>query len=78
MESRSLLLLVPHLLVIGSVGTAFVTGHVLDRSLPLLLYCVAAAVVAMSFALIMTDWLRFPAPFDRMLLLSHRYSEPVK
>ncbi len=72
-ESRSRLLLVPHLLVILSVCAALVAGHVLGRSLPSLLYWVAAAMGMVSLALIMTDWLRFPAPFDKMLLRSRQY-----
>jgi len=75
-ESRAPLLLVPHLLVVTSVCAAFAAGHWVGRTLPSLLYWVAAVVVTVSLALIVTAWLHFPAPFDKMLL-SRRYSGPA-
>ncbi len=71
--SRPYLLLVPHLLVIVSVCAAFGAAQLLGRSVPSLLYWVAAAVVTASLSLVMTAQLRFPSPYDRTLLRSYRY-----
>jgi cellulose synthase/poly-beta-1,6-N-acetylglucosamine synthase-like glycosyltransferase len=69
-ESRSYMLLILHTVVIVLVCVACGTSLLLGRSVPALLYWVAAAVVTASLALILTNQLRFPAPYDKKLLLS--------
>jgi cellulose synthase (UDP-forming) len=76
-ESRSRLLLVPHALVVATLCAACATGLLLGRDVPSLLYWVAAAVAATSLSLILTDRLRFPAPYDERLLSSHRYGAVI-
>jgi cellulose synthase (UDP-forming) len=71
-ESRSYMLLIPHTLVIVLVCAACGAGLLLGRSVPALLYWVTGAVVTASFSLILTDQLRFPAPYDKRLLPSHQ------
>jgi cellulose synthase (UDP-forming) len=67
-ESRSYMLLIPHTLVIVLMCVACGTGLLLGHNVPTLLYWVAAAVVTVSFSLILTDQLQFPAPYDKRLL----------
>jgi len=67
-ESRTPMLIIPHTLIIASVCLACAAGLLLGRSVPSLLYWVAGAVVTASFSLILTSWLRFPAPYDKSLL----------
>jgi hypothetical protein len=73
-ESCPYMLLIPHTLVIVLMCVAHGAGLLLGRSVPALLYWVAAAVVTASLALILTDQLRFPfpAPYDKRLLPSHQ------
>ncbi|MGH9842562.1 MAG: glycosyltransferase family 2 protein [Blastocatellia bacterium] len=71
-ESRSRMLVIPHVLVIVTVCAACVTGVLLNHRVPSLLCWVAAAVVTASFALILTSRLHFPAPYDGSLLSSQR------
>jgi cellulose synthase (UDP-forming) len=76
-ESRSYLLLIPHTLVITSVCAAWWIGQLMGRSVPSLLYWVVAAVVTASLSLILTDQLRFPAPYDKKLLPPRRYGAAI-
>jgi len=69
-EPRSYLLLIPHTLVIAWVCAACGMGLLLGRSVPSLLYWVAAAVATASLSLILTNRLRFPAPYDKSLVSS--------
>jgi cellulose synthase (UDP-forming) len=71
-EARSYKLLIPHTLVIVLVSAAGGAGLLLGHNVPALLYCVAAVVVTVSLSLILTDQLRFPAPYDKRLLPSHQ------
>jgi hypothetical protein len=63
-ELRSYMLLIPHTLVIVLVCVACGAGLLLGSSVPALLYWVASAVVTASLSLILTNQLRFPAPYD--------------
>lgn len=72
-ESRSYILLIPHLLVIVVLCAACATGLLLGREIPTLLYWLATALVTASLGLILTGWLRFPAPYDSSLLPSQPY-----
>jgi cellulose synthase (UDP-forming) len=71
-ESRSYKLLIPHTLVIMCVCMAWWTGLLLGSRVPALLYWVAVAVIMASLSLILTDQLRFPAPYNKRLLPSHQ------
>ena len=73
-ESHSYKLLIPHTLIIVLMCGAYGTSLLLGRSVPALLYWVAAAVVMASLFLILTDQLRFPAPYDKRLLPSNQRS----
>lgn len=72
-QSRSYLLLIPHLLVITVLCAACATGLLLEREIPWLLYWVAAVLVTASLGLILTGWLPFPAPYDESLLPPQPY-----
>jgi hypothetical protein len=74
-ESRSYLLLIPHLLVIVAVCASFGVGRFLGRSASSLMEWVAVTVVTASLGLILTDLWRFATPYDPRLLLSWRYGE---
>jgi cellulose synthase (UDP-forming) len=76
-ESSSYMLVIPHLLVIVVVCTAWLTDMFLGQRSPTLLYWVAAAVVTASLSLILTSQLRFPAPYDRSLLPFQRQHRPA-
>jgi cellulose synthase (UDP-forming) len=69
-DSHSYMLLIPHTLIIVLVCVACGASLLLGRSVPALLYWVAAAVVTASLSLILTDQLQFPPPYDQRLLAS--------
>lgn len=76
-ESKSLLLLIPHTLVILSIGTAFMTGMLFGHRITWLLYALATVIVMLSFSLILTCWWEFPSPYDSSLLAAERYDRNV-
>jgi cellulose synthase (UDP-forming) len=72
-ESRPYLLLVPHTIVVVFVSAAWAAGARVGRSVPFLLYGVAAAVIAASCLLILTSLIRFPEPYQKRLLPSSKF-----
>ncbi|MCI0336975.1 MAG: glycosyltransferase [Acidobacteria bacterium] len=67
-ESHSYKLLIPHTLIIVLVSAAWVLGRLLGSNVPWLVYWITAAVMAVSFFLILTDYLHFPEPYEKGLL----------
>jgi cellulose synthase/poly-beta-1,6-N-acetylglucosamine synthase-like glycosyltransferase len=72
-KSRSYMLFIPHTLIVVAVSGACVTGLLMGRSVPAIIFWVAAALTAASLSLILTDQFRFPAPFDKRLLTSRHH-----
>lgn len=63
--SRSGMLVIPHALIIVAVCAACAAGLLSGRSVSVLPCLAAAAMVACSFALIITSRFHFPAPYER-------------
>lgn len=74
-ETASSMLLIPHVVVIALISAAWGIGLLLTVGAPVFLYWVATGVIAVSFILILTGSMSFPAPFDRDLLYDDWLSE---
>lgn len=61
------ILLVPHILIISLIGVAWMIGIILRHSLNPLLSIAGAIVLLSSSAVILTDLLKFPDPYDSAL-----------
>jgi cellulose synthase (UDP-forming) len=68
MGAKRVILVLPHSLVIVAICLAWLIGKASNRiENPILQYS-AAVIVAMSFFLLASEWLRYPDPFDIRLL----------
>src|SRR5262245_12998975 len=67
-ESHSNLLLIPQTLILLLMCAAWGTGLLLGSNVPTLIYWLAAAVIATSFFLILSERLDFPEPFEKRLI----------
>src|SRR5262249_3132274 len=63
-RNRHNMLLWPHLSVVTLICTAWIIGVISGQSLPPLLHACAALVVVGSLALIATEHMTFPDPYD--------------
>ncbi len=63
-ESRHALLLIPHILIISVVGTAWVSGMILGHITNPFLHGSAAFIVLSSLAVMLTTRLKFPSPYE--------------
>jgi cellulose synthase (UDP-forming) len=66
-KSRRSMLFWPHALVVILIGTAWMTGMLLGNVVDPLLRLISIAIMAGSLALILTDLVRCPDPYDRSL-----------
>ncbi len=63
-ESTPSILLVPHILIISLVGTAWVSGMMLGRITNPLLHVSGALIVLGSLSMMLTTRLKFPNPYE--------------
>jgi hypothetical protein len=77
-KSRRLLLFWPHLSVALLVSVAWLIGMAFGNIRESLLHAWAAVVVAGSLGLALTDFMRFPDPYDKKLVPSAGQGEEVK
>jgi cellulose synthase (UDP-forming) len=66
-RGRAAPLLLPHSLVAGGIAAAWITGELLGHAAPPVVKLVAAVVLLVSLAIIATDWLPVPEPYDPQL-----------
>jgi hypothetical protein len=66
-RGSSALLVVPHLLVVGLLLSAIVVGGLLGHERSPAVLSASLLVIGQSAGLVMTSWLRWPAPYDPSL-----------
>ena len=78
-ESRNATLLVSHLLIVGVVGTAWVSGTILRHITNPLLHVSAGIIVLTSLVVILTTRMKFPSPYEKHISLkSIQHVEAIK
>ena len=64
---RTAPLLLPHSLVAGGIAAAWIIGELLGHPAPPVVKIVATVVLLVSLAIIATEWLPVPEPYDPRL-----------
>ncbi len=62
--SKRSILLVPHILIVSLIGTAWVIGMMFGHITNPMLHISVAIIVLGSLGVMLTEWLKFPDPYD--------------